>query len=143
MRAIQPKIRIISDPLASISSPLLFPHYSDERFLEAQTIFLKKGFKAPVGFCGIEQVKGALYRYSDRLLQGFSSEKTDKAWEAARNSGYDHYTAAYREVYLQSLFENKSLQIVHILSQLRQDNGYSLRIYGFLLPDAVRPASNA
>lgn len=104
----------------------LWPHYSNEQFKHPQTTYLAYGKR--LGKNGY--VKGAKYSYSDRIRE-WGYDKADKAWETAKKSSFEPYSAAFHEIYLKAYW-GKDLELVHILSSFNWATGYPYVIYGVI-----------
>lgn len=120
-----PSHAIQSNPNARIQH--LRPHYTDERFKNAQTVYLAKGYTLEG-----ETVKGAAYNYSDRYRQWFSDELYTAAWNAAKAIDKDLSTAAAIEAFLRHIHEDPDLKLVHIMAGFNWSNGYDYQVYGFI-----------
>jgi hypothetical protein len=128
-------IPVQSDPNTPIQN--LRPHYTNEVFKNAQTVYLAKGY----AFDG-EYVKGAEYNYSDRYRQWFSSELWDVAWSEAKKIDPSVSTAAATETFLRTIHEDPELKLVHIMAGFNWSNGYDYQVYGFI-PGAKVAASES
>ncbi len=106
---------------------LAHSHYSDPAFKKEAVIFGKKE-------------DGIRWEYADRLRQ-WEPEKADTAWKAAVAECGTKNTARRIERYLQLYFDNKSIEIVCILSGTQPFNGYPWYAYGF--KDTPTPADEA
>lgn len=109
----------------------LNPHYTNERFKEAQTVWLAKGKSLSSG--RYPTVKGAEYNYSDRIWQ-WNWEKARKATDVidaslARNS------AAYIQEFLRYYFDNPKIELVHVMAGFNLSNGYPYQVYGYITPE--------
>lgn len=121
----QPSIPVQSKPTAPISH--LRPHYTDDRFKSAQTVYLAKGYKLTG-----ETVKGAAYNYSDRYRQWSSVESWDKAIHAAKAQFPETNCAAHIEAFLRAIHDDPELKLVHIMAGFNVSNGYDYQVYGFI-----------
>lgn len=107
----------------------LYPHYTNDYFKTPRTTYIADGRKTNRdGY-----VKGAEYNYNDRLRQ-WDYDKSDKAWEVAKTSGFDPYSAAFHEAYLKAYY-GKDLELVHILSSFNWSNGYPYIVYGVIFKE--------
>jgi len=108
----------------------LNPHYTDDRFRQSQTVFLAPGYTT-VRQYSVDVVEGVYYDYSDRLHQ-LHGEKCDEAQKAAEARGFTKNSPALLEAYLQELFGDPDLQLVHIIAGVNLGNGYPYRVYGYI-----------
>jgi len=115
----------------SLDYGMLNPHYTDSRFLHAQTVFLAPGFTT-IRQYGSDFVEGAAYVYDDRLLQWHGHEENEAAWEKAKESGFAERSPAKLEAYLQALLKDPGLRLVHLLTGFNWGNGYPYRVYGYI-----------
>lgn len=99
------------------------PHYSDTRWNRPQTIYGSNE--------GVTQ-----YNYSDRLG---GMPRHSLAWEkATQDHPTDHpteRTAAFYEAYLRHLWEDESIQLLHIMAGVNLSNGFSYLIWGYCKGD--------
>jgi hypothetical protein len=150
-------ILVQTNKFVPLSPSLLHPSYTNELFLEAQTIFrvLNKNekrrhglsredsFESHFGYSRLtklrtksndgflnDSVEGAEYNYSDRLQEWYRS-KHDAAWEVAKQKGLPLNSAALIEAYLQELLDDPKLSLVHILAGVNYSTGYPYRVYGY------------
>jgi hypothetical protein len=121
----RPSHAIQSKPNAPIKH--LRPHYTDDRFKDAQTVYLAQGHTLTG-----EYVKGAAYNYSDRYRSWFSDELYTGGWEAARKVDKDRSTAASIEAFLRHVHQDPDLKLVHIMAGFNVSNGYDYQVYGFI-----------
>lgn len=105
----------------------LRPHYTNELFKNAQTVYLAKGYSLSG-----EYVKGAAYNYSDRYRLWFSDELYTAAWAAAKVVDKDLSTAASIEAFLRHIHGDAELTLVHIMAGFNMSNGYDYQVYGFI-----------
>lgn len=117
-----------SDPKARIQH--LRPHYTNEHFKTARTVYLARGYKL-AGADG-ETVKGASYNYSDRVRQWHKHEDLERARNAANEATSERDSALWIEVYLQTLTGDAGLKVVHIMAGFNWSNGYDYQVYGFI-----------
>lgn len=133
-----------TDKTRALDYGMLNPHYSDDRFRRAQTVFLAPGYKLTRPF-GSDIVEEASYDYSDRLHQ-FHGDKNDEAWKAAEAKGLVKNSPALLEAYLQELFGDPNLQLVHLVTGVNVGNGYPYHVYGYIRgkkdESATLPATN-
>jgi hypothetical protein len=129
-------IAIQNNPTASIRH--LRPHYTDDRFKTARTVYLARGYKLE-GDDG-ETVKGAHYNYSDRYRLWFTSDLIDAAWDAAKAIDKSVSTAAAIEAFLRHVHQDPELKLVHIMAGFNVSNGFDYQVYGYIPSEtAVRP----
>lgn len=95
---------------------LMSPHYTDARFQTEQTVFGKES-------------DGLSYDYSDRLAQ-WDWDKSQAAWDAAKQSGALLRSAAFYDVYLSEYF-GKPTTVEHIISGVNRSNGYPYNVFGY------------
>lgn len=96
-----------------------YPHYSDDRFKEQQTIF------------GQEQ-KGLIYDYNDRLQQ-WDYELNERAWQYAAETETPH-TASFYEKYL-SGYRGAKVTLYHIIAGVNYSNGYPYLVFGYTIDE--------
>lgn len=108
----------------------LNPHYTDERYRHAQTVYLAAGCKLSQGHS--EYVQGAEYVYSDRLRE-WDWNKAEAARKAAREQYPDYDTAACLEAYLRLYYDKPHLALVHIMAGFNWATGYPYQVFGILL----------
>lgn len=114
----------------------LNPHYTNEYFKRAQTVYLAQGYTLKVGIT--EHVEGAGYDYSDRLRQ-WDYGKADAAWKAARERFNDDMrTAEAHEFYLRLYFDAPNLALVHILAGYNLSTGHPYQVYGYFKEGAPK-----
>lgn len=92
------------------------PHYTDERFRHAQTIYGR-------------QVEGLHYDYSDRLWQ-WDYAKAEEAVKAANASGAPSGSARWLSAYL-TAFHGKPAEVLHVMAGWDWATGYAYAIYGY------------
>lgn len=112
----------------------LMPHYSNDYFKNARTVYLASDCETKEGEYG-ETVKGAAYNYSDRIRQWHTEDEYEAAWKTAKASGHQPRSAAYLEVYLRAILDNPELKLVHILAGVNWSNGYPYQVYGYIVQD--------
>lgn len=122
-------VQIQKEKTISISSRLISPHYTDNRFNKEQTVFLAPGYHTVSSF-GCDVVKEASYEYSDRLWQ-WDYETSEKAWKEASEK-FPKNSAALFEEYLRRYYKNPDLELVHIIAGVNRGNGYPYRVYGYI-----------
>ena len=98
------------------------PHYTDERFNTAQTVFDKPS-KSDYGH------KDLSYDYSDRLYQ-WDYEKAKHASEVASATDAKLRSARWYEAYLSAYFD-RPIEIIHILAGVNVSNGYAYAVFGY------------
>lgn len=118
-------IAIQSNPNQSIRH--LRPHYTDDRFKTARTVYLARGYTLDG-----DSVKGAAYNYSDRYRQWSSVESWDNAINTAKTQFPDMNSAAHIEVFLRTIHDDPELKLVHIMAGFNVSNGYDYQVYGFI-----------
>jgi hypothetical protein len=92
------------------------PHYTNEQFRHAQTIFGSRE-------------DGLFYEYSDRLWQR-DYEKAEKAIDTATASGAKFRTARWYQVYL-SAYCGKKIILKHMLAGWNWSTGYAYQVFGY------------
>lgn len=108
--------------------PDLHPHYTNDAYRTAQTVFLAPGYKLKDGYS--PHVEGAEYNYSDRIY-GWDWDKANTTWDAAREAFPDAFdTAACREHWLRLYWDKPQLELVHIMAGFNVSNGYPYQVYG-------------
>lgn len=120
----EPTVAVQSNPNARIQH--LRPHYTNEVFKNAQTVYLAQGCKLSGDY-----VKGAEYNYSDRIWQ-WKYNEARAAWETIKASDLNIDSAAAHEMYLRLVFNDPELKLVHILAGFNVSNGYDYQVYGFI-----------
>jgi hypothetical protein len=60
----------------------LMPHYTNDVFKTARTVYLAKGYTLKDTY-----VEGAGYDYSDRIRQWYTWKKCERAWKLAERIG--------------------------------------------------------
>lgn len=113
------------------ATPTPYPHYTDSYFQHPQTVFQSATHRLIDGY-----VQGAEYNYSDRLLQWYGWEKSDKADKSAKESGFNRWSAGWAEVWLRSLLDDPTLELVHMLAGYNWSNGYGYWVYGYITGNA-------
>lgn len=103
--------------MAGISN--LYPHYTDKRFKEPQTVW------------GAEE-EGLTYEYSDRIRQ-WDYDKAKAASESASAKAQKD-TAKWFTFYL-SHYYDKPVVLRHIMAGFNVGNGYPYQIFGFRFVD--------
>jgi hypothetical protein len=98
------------------------PHYTDDRFKTAQTVFGNEP-KSPHGHSHLE------YVYSDRIRQ-WDWDKAESAREIANKSGYQKASCFWYESFL-STYLDKQVKIEHILAGVNWSSGYSYYVLGY------------
>lgn len=79
----------------------------------------------------MDMIEGVSYDYSDRLYQWYG-EKCDQAWKAAEAKGFVKNSPAMLEAFLQELFGDSDLKLVHLVTGVNVGNGYPYRGYGYI-----------
>jgi hypothetical protein len=93
-----------------------YPHYTDRRFNEEQTVFGKEH-------------PDLHYDYDDRIVQ-WDRTKSKEAWEYATNTGKTKHSCEFFEAYL-SYFFDKPVEIKHILAGVNRGNGCPYCVFGY------------
>lgn len=109
----------------------LTPHYTDERFFHPQTVFLREGYRTSDRH-SYPSVQGARYEYSDRIYGWYAHEKIEAAREFAKTIHLDARTPAHIEAYLQQVFDDPTIKLVHVMAGFNWGNGFPYQIYGFI-----------
>lgn len=115
-----------SNPNARIQN--LRPHYTNEYFKEARTVYLAKGYRLT---SDDELVKGASYNYSDRIRQ-WDWKKAEAARDTATAQLPETSCAAHIEAYLRAFFDDPDLKLVHVMAGFNVSNGYDYQVYGYI-----------
>lgn len=116
--------------------PHLRPHYSNQYFATARTVYLAEGYKAKSDGRN-DYAKGAEYNYSDRLWQ-WDYDKAKKSWEIAKARGLVANSAAEIEAYLTAYYD-RQLKLVHVLAGFNVSNGYDYQVYGVIFEKDESP----
>lgn len=125
-------VNLEQDPKKSLNGHgSLHPHYTNPNFKEGvQAVFLDSRFQE-----GRQGIDGAAYDYSDRFCGWFESKDIEEAWQAAKRLAmageFEIDSAGYFEAWLQSLFKDPGLKLVHILTGVNMSNGYPYMVYGY------------
>ncbi len=98
------------------------PHYTDDRFKTAQTVFGKPP-KSDYGH------KDLNYDYSDRLWE-WDYNKAKRSSEIASGTGATARSVRWYEAYLSAYFD-KPIEIVHILAGFNVSNGDPYAVFGY------------
>lgn len=122
-------VYIETDKEIGLQSQLLYPHYTDRRFREGRTVFLAPGFRT-VRKYGTDIVNNVSYAYSDRLREWYD-KKYKEAWNEAEAKGFAKRSPAMLEAFLQELFGDPDLQLIHIVAGF-DGNGYPYHVYGYI-----------
>ena len=93
-----------------------FPHYTDNRFEEEQTVFGRKE-------------EGLGYNYSDRLWE-WDYNKSKQAYATADESGLVKNSCRYFEAYLSAYF-GRPIEIGHIVAGVNHSNGHPYCVFGY------------
>ncbi len=109
-----------NDPSVSLH---LFPHYSEERFQHARTVF------------GTPE-KGLNYDYSDRLEQWWGRDKMKQAREHAMKLNTVRNSADYLSVVVSFLYDEPR-KVLHVLSGINSANGYPYFVVGHKAADST------
>lgn len=107
------------------------PHYTNERFRDAQTVYLAHSTKLIAGQYDGERVEGAEYNYSDRLRQWYSWDKYEKAWHKATEQVAEVRCAKHDEIYLRLLTDDPKLKLVHIMAGFNLATGDPYQVFGY------------
>lgn len=97
--------------------PNLHPHYTNERFKNAQLVW------------GSEDAK--TWDYSDRIIEWYGTKTCHEAWEQAEREGFKRDTAGFIQRYLQIVYGNDNLRLIGIMAGFNWSNGYPYNVYGY------------
>jgi hypothetical protein len=117
-----------NEPIANLT-----PHYTQPRFAEAQTVWVKDGHK-PQG--RYQTVKDADYNYSDRIW-GWNWEKADQAHKVIDES-LDRRSPAYIQEFLRFFFDNPTIELVHVMAGYNVATGYPYQVYGYFSKESAK-----
>lgn len=92
------------------------PHYTDERFRHAQTVFGR-------------QEDGLHYDYSDRLYE-WNYKKAKRASEDASKTKARPGSANWHEAWLSS-YHGKPVALKHVMAGWNWSNGYPYAVFGY------------
>lgn len=106
------------------------PHYTQTEYRNAQTVYLDTNSKLDG-----DAVSGAEYAYSDRLRSWVGLDAYDAAWSAVKEEGVPLRSAAFVEALLRRVWNDDSIQVVHILAGVNWGNGYPYQVYGYTKED--------
>lgn len=104
----------------SLDQVLAYPHYSDERWSDAQLIYGKK--------CKCDEVN-----YSDRLYQ-WDSESAQRASNVLKEAGLNARTARGIQVWLTE-YHQRPVIIRYIMGGTNWSSGYAYYVYGYDFDD--------
>ena len=109
----------------------LNPHYTGDRFkgiTGGLTVFLAGGKKTTEQH-GFPFVEDCTYNYDDRLAQWYGDDYYNARKEAAELAG-SQGTGRFFELVLQTVFDDPTMELQHIVSGVNHGNGYPYHVYG-------------
>ncbi len=124
-----PPIRSKTEP---IPDRLRNPSFDDERFVRARggvTIYLAMGLQT-VDNDNIPTVEGIDYQYSSPLIDLVKASVVNRARHSAKWHAKNQDTALYYELMLQRVFDDRSLELHHIIAGISTSEGRPYHIYG-------------
>lgn len=108
-----------AQPIANLT-----PHYTDDHFRDAQTVWIEKGYSVNRS----QTVKGASYNYSDRIWE-WNWNKADTVRKSIEH--LDRRSPAYIQEFLRRYFDNPAIRLVHVMAGFNVSNGSSYNVYGY------------
>lgn len=114
-----------TNPIANLT-----PHYTNEFYREARTVWIEQGYKADGAY---GTIKGVSYDYSDRIWQ-WDWNKADAA-RLAVDASIDRRSPAFIQAFLRGYFGKPELKLVHVMAGFNLSNGYSYQVYGYILSE--------
>ena len=121
-------VRVVTDRFVSITSREFFPHYTDDRFKTARTIYVEKGYPLKSdSFRELVTVSDAHYIYSDRL--DYYGRERGYAW--AEVLELPDYSAIQEEAMLCEAL-GRPIKLVHMLAGFNLATGFPYRVYGIM-----------
>jgi hypothetical protein len=104
----------------------LQPHYTDEYYREARTVWIADGYKPNDAYGAI---RGIEYNYSDRIWQ-WDWNKADGLYKSI-DSTLDRRSPAFLQEFLRQYFDKPELELVHVMAGFNVSNGYPYQVYGY------------
>lgn len=124
-------------PVRSKTQPILDrmrnPRHDDPCFVRARggvTIYLAHGLDVVDQETPGSYVEGIDYLYSSRVLDTVKSSIVNKSKHSARWHAKRDDTAQYYEFVLQRAFDDRAIQLHHIIAGISRSQGLPYHVYG-------------